>query len=549
MNRKLIAFMLVLPMLTYCGKNDEKEDEEPEPGPTPEDTYTGPVEGSTEWSVVGTLLESSWGSGAHGDYVCAESNGAFVLKNVKLVATDEFKFRQNKAWDNAYKGVFVSLGAAFDVDNQAGGDNIKPGLDGIYDLYLNVGTEQAAIVAKDGAAPTWKTVEPGPQPQPDPDADLAPEIHDGDNVLATNRNAEKFLSEVTYPDHDYSYSKVLEYYGGFNGVKYDENGNPDPNGETVANPKSDKPEEYSIRWTADASAGALTFVLTDTKWDWSATETISAGEHYVEITNLVPNTHYTYSVTGENGKVMTQGSFDTYGHIHQIFFKSKVRNGRDLGGWKTYDGKMVRYRMLYRGGRLESGTLVKSGKRAIANEGIKAQLDLRGKSDVLSAPAIEGMAFCAPVIETGGDSMLKADGGEKARQAVQFAIDCAKNNLPMYFHCSLGRDRTGTFGLLMLGILDVIEGDISKEYELTYFAPFSWSVSEGEQSSTPYVFRNLRTQWAYKPAAEYIWENFCKKEDGSYDKFSVGMEKYFLSIGISQEDIDAYREIMLVDAD
>ena len=117
----------------------------------------------------------------------------------------------------------------------------------------------------------------------------------------------------------------------------------------------------------------------------------------------------------------------------------------------------------------------------------------------------------------------------------------------MYFNCSLGRDRTGTFALIMLGILDVIEGDISKEYEITYFAPFSWSVSEGEQSTTPYVFRNLRTQWAYKPAAEYIWENYCKKEDGTYDKFSVGMEKYFLDIGISQEDIDEYRRIMLVD--
>ena len=112
----------------------------------------------------------------------------------------------------------------------------------------------------------------------------------------------------------------------------------------------------------------------------------------------------------------------------------------------------------------------------------------------------------------------------------------------MYFHCSLGRDRTGTFALLMLGILDVIEGDISKEYELTYFAPRGYSIALSETYTS---FQNVRTKWAYQPAAEYIWENFAKKPDGSYDKFSAGVEKYFLSIGISQEDIDKFRELML----
>ena len=373
------------------------------------------------------------------------------------------------------------------------------------------------------------------------DEELPPEIKSGMTVLAPNPNVEKFLTEVTYPDHDYSYSKVLDYYGGFNGKTYDENGNPDPAGSTISSPKSDKPSEYSIRWTADATAGDMVFRLKDELWDWSMEENVSAGEDHVIVTNLVPNTTYSYSVTATGGKVMTEGSFNTTGHVHQIFFKTRVRNGRDLGGWKTYDGKMVRYRMLYRGGRWETSTMSTSGKRNIINEGIKAQLDLRGTSDVLSAPAIDGFAFCAPVIETGGDTMLKSY-KEQTRQCVQFAIDCAKNNLPMYFHCSLGRDRTGTFALLMLGVLDVIEGDISKEYELTYFAPFSWSVSEGEQKTTPYVFKNLRTQWAYKPAAEVLWGYVQEGE-----RFSDGVERYFLEIGISQEDIDAYRSIMLVD--
>lgn len=378
----------------------------------------------------------------------------------------------------------------------------------------------------------------------DPTEGLAPEIHDGDLILVTNKHVEKFLTEVQYPDHDYSYTKILDYYGGFNGKKYDEDGNPDENGKSVVKPVTDKPNEFTIRWTKDEAAGDLNFHLEEPTW--SRDVTVSAGEFYVNVTNLVPGAHYTYKVSSiEKGTVLTEGSFDTEGHLHQVFFKSAIRNARDLGGWKTYDGKRVKYRKVYRGGRLESGKLTKSGKKDLLAEGIRAQLDLRGVSDVLTKPAMEELAFCAPVIETGGDAMMTKY-VDKTKACFEFVVNCLREDKPVYFHCSLGRDRTGTFALILLGVLDVIEGDISKEYELTYFAPRGYSIAESEDYKT---FQNYRTKWAYKPAAEYIWNNFCKKEDGSFDKFSVGMEKFLLSIGISQTDIDDFRSIMLEDAE
>lgn len=377
----------------------------------------------------------------------------------------------------------------------------------------------------------------------EPTVELATEIKNGDRILACNPNVEKFLSEVTYPDRDYSYTKIMEYYGGYNGNLGE--------GETV---KSDKPSEYTIRWTADAAAGELTFELKDQTWDWSSEETVAAGEAYVNVTNLCPNAHYSYKVTAANGTVMTEGEFDTYGSIHQVYFKHSVRNARDMGGWKTYDGtKMVKYRQIYRGGRLETSTISKSGKKALLAEGIRAQLDIRSDSDWNTEPTLPELAFCAPNIKTGGDSMLKQDGGEKTRQCMQFIIDCLKENKPVYFHCSLGRDRTGTLGMIILGLLDVVEGDISKEYEVTYFAPRGWSIATSESYTK---FQNYRTKWAYAPAAEYIWEGKYPNgtytfnddvNDPNYDRFSVRVEKYLLDIGISQADIDAYREMMLVD--
>ena len=382
-----------------------------------------------------------------------------------------------------------------------------------------------------------------PTPDPDPEVVLAPEIKSGDCVLAPNHYAEEFVKNVTYPDRDYSYSVVLDYHGGYNGQLAE--------GESVNN---DKSSEYTLRWEANEAEGKLRLELAEQETGWSMTQDISAGEYYVTINNLTPNVHYTYKVSSiDNGTVMTEGNFSTYGHIRQVFFKTRVRNGRDMGGWLTYDGKMVKYHKIYRTGRWESSTMANSGKKAMIAEGIKAQLDLRNTSDVLSAPAIDGMDFCAPLIETGGDSMLKAEKGDKTRQCMQFIIDCVKADKPVVYHCSLGRDRTGTLGMLILGLLDVVEGDISKEYEVTYFSPRGWSIASSETYKT---FQNLRTTWAYKPAAEYIWAGKYPngtytfnddKESADYTPFSVRIETYLLDIGISQADIDAYRELMLTE--
>ena len=407
-------------------------------------------------------------------------------------------------------------------------------------------------------------------------AGAAPQIKHGGSYLANSELSEKFLSEVSYPDKTYTqYTKILDYYGGFDG----ENLNWD-NWKTDW-PDGDKPNSYSIRWEKGAASGALTLRLSD-KMGWSADIPVQAGACYVDITNLVPNDEYTFKVTADGGKVITKGKFQTTGHVHQVFFSNNCRNARDLGGWKTEDGKTVKYRKIYRGGRMNDKweqMLDEEGKKAVLMEGIGAELELRGSDDYMTVAAVDGMDHCHPCIEEGGKVMLgvskpsakncakwlKFDQGRKdidvssykptteeynafqaaykakTRECFEFVVNSVKAGKGVYFHCSLGRDRTGTMGVLLLGILGVPEGEISKEYELTYFAPVGFSVSSSDKASNPEpIFKNTRMNWVYSDIVPYLW---TRATDGT---FRSGVEKYLVSIaGVPQATVDEFRELML----
>ncbi|MBO4466680.1 MAG: tyrosine-protein phosphatase [Bacteroidales bacterium] len=382
------------------------------------------------------------------------------------------------------------------------------------------------------------------------------ELINGTEVQATNPIAEKFVNEVNYPDKTYNqYTEILNYYGGFNGKAYNENGEEDPNGivfdwsnysKKGVWPNGDRPMQYSVRWAKKdlVEASDMTFSLQDNK-GWKGSMAVTAGMCYVNFSNLVPGRQYTYSVVADNGgKVIKEGSFSTKASstLHQVYFSSTCRNGRDLGGWKTESGKTVKYHMLYRGGRMQGETVNATGKKEILFEGIGAQLDLRN-SDRLNRPAVADLEFLAPGIEEGGKWMLTNgnDNGNFGKQCFEFVVNCLRNNKPVYFHCSLGRDRTGTLDILLLGLLGVREGEIGKAYEVTYFAPVGYSVSSSEKSGNPEpIFKNTRMAWAYSDVVPYFWE---LAGNGS---FASGVEKYLLDVaGVSQKDIDDFRSLML----
>ena len=509
MNKKFWAILLILPLLSFCGKDKPEPDPDPTEETDPEITVSGDMDITVGCeSGSGTLTFTSnvdWTAAADDAWLTVSPENG---KASKSPVTVTYSYGQNPNLKN--RSTYIVLTG--------------------YGVQKNISLVQAG----------------------DPMAGAAKEVKNGDKVLANSELVEKFLTEVTYEDKTYKQdTKIFDYYGGFDGktLTWD-------NWETDW-PDGDKPQSYSIRWKKeDMESGAMKLHLQD-ELGWSGDQDIAAGARYVNITNLVPNDKYSYKVTTASGKVLAEGKFSTTGHVHQCFFSGDVqkksgvtlkgegaRNCRDLGGWATLDGKKVKYRKVYRGGRLNEKwkpyPLNAQGEKEVLFEGIGAELDLRGKDDVIHDPAVEGLLHCSPVIEQGGKTMLTSD-KEKTKECFEFVVNCVRQNKPVHFHCSLGRDRTGTLSILLMGLLGVREGDIAKEYELTYFAPVGYSVSSSDKQSNPTpIFKNTRMQWVYSDVVPYFWE---LAGDGT---FAQGVEKYLLEVaGVSQKDIDDFRNLML----
>lgn len=366
---------------------------------------------------------------------------------------------------------------------------------------------------------------PPARPAPDPVVIAEPfQVH--------SEIIEQFVTEVEYDERDYTYTHVFD----------------EPYVNYGAPGEEDRPKALTVSWEALEAEGPLTLKLTEVESGWVADYSLKAGTASFELTNLVPNRSYTYEVTRDNlpEAIVGRGSFTTKGILHLLYYPTKVRNARDLGGWTTTDGKKIKFRKLYRGGLLNGGYLTNTGKKYMRAEGIKAELDLREAGDDASTSSYLGddITFYNPSIKKAYGTMIR-DYPDKVKKSFEFIVKCVREEKTLYFHCSLGRDRTGTIAAVVYGVLGVSESDMSKEYELLFFSPKDWSLNGGK---TEFDY-NRTKQWAHRYTCDTIWQLGGKALGVSDDDTSVSFkqrtEAYLLSIGVTQKDIDDFRSLML----
>lgn len=188
-------------------------------------------------------------------------------------------------------------------------------------------------------------------------------------------------------------------------------------------------------------------------------ETVDGVTYY----NEVPNAETPFATANAAG---TLKPLDALRQIWLPYVPNLQYNVRDLGGWAC-DGGKVKYGMMFRGGRLYS-----EFREVLVNEcGVRAELDLRGRNDVSDPPPATSplgtdILFYVP------DTYQWYSISNKTvwREMLRFVFDCVLHNQPVYFHCAMGADRTGTLACVIEALLGMSQSDIDKDYELTCFA-------------------------------------------------------------------------------
>lgn len=247
--------------------------------------------------------------------------------------------------------------------------------------------------------------------------------------------------------------------------------------------------------------------------------------HELEIFNLETGTTYYWQVTC-NGIASPIASFTTKA-LPRYLKIDGVRNIRDIGGYVTTDGKTIKQGLIYRSANFDS--ITEEGRIALIDVlGLKTDLDLRGASgDVATAPL--GSAVQHIQVPIKWYASVFAEDEAKLVGDV-FKIFANKENYPIGYHCAIGRDRTGTVSVLLLGLLGVDKETAMREYLM--------SLHSTAGGYTPSVHDNL-----YANMAAFIDGLASYGKEGA--SFQKQVEGYLLKAGVTKDEIKAIRQIML----
>ena len=308
--------------------------------------------------------------------------------------------------------------------------------------------------------------------------------------------------------------------------------------------RRDWPLPVEVYWTQDSTAEAQWITWSETPdFADAMTKNVATESASYEIYNLIPGRTYYCKVTAatdtepENGqwsmvndqwqKELVNFSFTTTGQMRHLKAEGTA-NVRDLGGWPTASGRPIKYGKIFRGAEWNGGhNLEPEAIEALRQAGIKAELDLRSDSEAKNiTKSVLGNDVTykrTPLAQTASHMEGLTNSMSTYKTALQFVLTCVKNNKPVYFHCAIGRDRTGTLAFLLEGVLGMSKSDIYKDYELTNFSYFDTPCSKGQLDD---MFTTIEAL------------------DGETleQKFRTYLNKYF---GIGNASIEAFRAKML----
>lgn len=298
----------------------------------------------------------------------------------------------------------------------------------------------------------------------------------------------------------------------------------------------------SIDWYLDGSVNYTVYFSENA--DFSNAIITQTNSSFMRNTVLVPGKTYYWKVIGTiTTDVLGGGRIKVKNAPVRWIQVDGVGNVRDMGGWKTENGKTVKYEMIYRGRQLDNAT--EMGLETIRLLGWKTELDLRYESQKFQKQGT-GMNYVFLVTNAQYDGLL-FDQTHKGEVQIacqeMFRLMSDENNYPFYIHCSGGADRTGTIAFLINGLLGVSYEDLTRDFELTSFSPSGkrWRADSYYDTDGKMTVSGNYVAWGalYKKMMEYGAKNGCTTLQSSIE--------YYLAnyIGVAQSQIDSFKAIML----
>ena len=245
----------------------------------------------------------------------------------------------------------------------------------------------------------------------------------------------------------------------------------------------------------------------------------------------------------KHGEISPVESFTTSAQPPRwIALEGKTENVRDLGGWKTVDGRTVRTGMLFRGQGLNENSVsgIDRGRMRLTGEdvryiteslGVKTDLDLRGSKEtgqLDASPLGLGVRLVKRATTSPYYSGMFHQSGMKT-MAENFRVFCDRKNYPVYFHCIGGADRTGSLAYVLNGVLGVGKEDLERDYESTFY----------DGLSIPGVGDPKHGR-----GTQHFDAGFAKYGKPG-DSLARRIELYLLDCGVTEAEIAAFRSIML----
>ena len=261
----------------------------------------------------------------------------------------------------------------------------------------------------------------------------------------------------------------------------------------------------------------------------------NVNENKVSFTNLKIDTQYYYKVISNDNKIK-EGSFLTSNEIIRNMYVSGVTNVRDLGGYHVLGGKTVKQGLIYRTAKLNqdsTGTVTDiisaKGKDTMLNEmKVKAEIDLRLVSNNEVGGLKEGTGVLGESVkyyQCPIDYTASFEKNEDNINSVRkvFSILGNPDNYPVFFHCSIGTDRTGYIAWLINAVLGVSEGYLYRDYLFSNFGDIGGKRKMSNISGL-YVF-------------------YIEHTEGK--TFQERATNYLLNKGVKQSEIDTLKSMML----